>query len=216
MPPRFALVVVFIALLAAALLPSTPGHPLHGQTPQQEPSPQPTTVISPIAGNWTLLVNLDESGPPATLLSTLRPWATTAFTFDARTDRFRTFRFGRPQLSDLATLEAGQAFWLFVPPERLEGDLTFWEQPALIRNQPATLRPGFNLVAWTGTQGVRIAAAVGTLPIRGAWLWDPLRQRFDVWDPALPLSLQTNFALEYGVGLWIDLAGVSVLTWEQP
>ncbi|MEE9277906.1 MAG: hypothetical protein V3V06_05805, partial [Dehalococcoidia bacterium] len=161
-------------------------------------------------------VNLDESGPPATLLSTLRPWATAAFTFDARTDRFRTFRFGQPQLSDLSTLEAGRAFWLFVPPERLEGDLTFWQQPALIRNRSATLRPGFNLVGWTGTQGVRIADAVGTLPIRRAWLWDPLRQRFDVWDLALPLSLQTNFALEYGAGLWIDVGGTSVLTWEQP
>ncbi len=78
------------------------------------------------------------------------------------------------------------------------------------------MQPGFNLAAWTGSDRVRISLALTGLPVRRAFSWDPVLQRFDVWDPALPLALQKDFELEYGQGLWLELGGAVAVDWEQP
>lgn len=181
----------------------------------QEPEPGPP-VISPVGEHWTLLVNLGDAASPAALLASLDDWVTAAFTFNPASGAFRTYRAGLPALSDLTTIESGQAFWAFVPSGRLGADITFWEQPAGVRNVAQELRPGFNLVPWTGAEGVPIAEAIAGLPVRRAYSWDPVRQRFDVWDPALPDALRADIVLEYGQGLWIDLDATQPVTWEQP
>ena len=149
-------------------------------------------------------------------MGSLVQWADSAFVFDAATARFRSFRAAQPFLSDLNVIESGQPFWVFVPPDRLDGDITFWEQDATVRNQSVTLAPGFNLAAWTGTQGTRISQAVQLLPIRRAFLWDAVAQSFLIWDPGLPAAIQSDFELEYGAGLWIDVAGSQSIEWPQP
>ena len=215
MPPR-ALSLALLLLLATFLW--RPAGSALAQPPDdadEAPPPAAATLISPVAAPWTLLVNLGESAAPAELLASLRPWADAAFSFDAASGRFRTFRFDRPALSDLTRIGSGEAFWLFLPPERLEGDLTFWEQDARVRDGAVDLRPGFNLVAWTGSDGVPISVALGALPVRRAALWDAVAQRFAIWNPDLPPALRDDFVLEYGVGLWVDLAGSAAVLWEQ-
>ena len=208
--PLIAIVPVLLLVAVFAL------HSLAPADAQSPDEPAPTTLTSPIAGNWTLLTNTGEAGPPSTVLGSLLQWADSAFTFDAATGRFRSFRVDQPFLSDLNVIEAGQPFWVFVPPDRLDGDITFWQQDAMVRNQPVTLTPGFNLAAWTGTQGTRISQAAQSLPIRRAFLWDAVAQSFLLWDPSLPPAIQSDFELEYGAGLWIDVTGAQSVVWQQP
>ncbi len=207
------LIAIVAFVLLAGLVAQQPSTPAGAQTPDDPP---PSTLISPIAGSWTLLVNTSVAGPPQTVLGSLLQWADSAFTFEAASQTFRSFRAAQPFLSDLDFIAAGQPFWIFVPPARLDGDITFWEQPATVRNQSVTLVPGFNLSAWTGTQGVRISQAVQSIPVRRAFLWDAVGQSFLVWDPTLPAIIQSDFELEYGAGLWVDLSGTQSVVWEQP
>ena len=173
------------------------------------------TLVTPLAGNWTLLVNLGASTTPAAIFTGLPQQPTAAFTYDPGSRRFRIFRPDLPQISDLEIVAAGEVFWVFIPASGLDGDLTFWTQPALERNRAVALQPGFNLVPWTGGDGVRIAQAVAGLPVQRVFFWDAQRQRYEVWDSALPPLIQNDFALEYGVGLWVFVDGFVSVTWEQ-
>ena len=201
--------IVSIALLAG--LVSSGG----GATRAQDGAAQ-TSIFSPIAGGFTLLVNLDEASDPASMLASIDDFVSAAFAFDADIGRFRSFRVGQPALSDLRSVGRGTAFWVFVPPERLDGDLTFWEQPTSVRNMAQDLVPGFNLVAWTGSDGVAISEAVDGLPVRKVFSWDVAAQRFEIWDPTGPASISVDFALEYGQGMWLDLGGTETVVWLQP
>ncbi|HJN91915.1 MAG TPA: hypothetical protein QGF05_04195 [Dehalococcoidia bacterium] len=215
--PRRPIVAPLLALLACGILllggalsgPVDAPARAFGQAEDGSPAP----VISPVGGNWTLLVNLGPDTAPTDLLRPLDAWVTSAFTFDGLSKRFHTFRRGLPALSTLQVIGEGEAFWAFVPPDRLEGDLTFWTQDPGVRNQTQQLHPGFNLVPWTGQSGLAVSLATIGLPIRRAYSWDPLRQAFDVWNPDLPAALQVDFQLEYGQGLWLDLS--SSADWEQ-
>ena len=172
-------------------------------------------VISPVGSGWSLLVNLGPAVDPATLLGPIDEWVASAFTFDPADGSFQVFRAGLPLLSDLDRIESGQAFWVFSPPARLLGDVTFWQQPAGVRDLSVALVPGFNLVPWTGSEGVRVSESVAGLPVERAYRWDVVSQAFVIWNPALPTSLQADFTLEYGEGLWIDLGGNATVVWQQ-
>ena len=213
-PLRWLTGVPLIAALIGVLIAAAVLVPPARASEPAEPDPPPP-LISPVAGSWTLLVNLGPAVDPAALLQPLDDWVTSAFTFDPDSKRFRTFRRGLPALSDLQVIGEGEAFWVFVPPDRLEGDLTFWSQQPNVAGQTQVLRPGFNLVPWTGQDGLAVSLATIALPIRRALSWDPLRQEFDVWNPDLPAALPVDFELEYGQGLWIDLGGSEALDWEQ-
>ena len=97
------------------------------------------------------------------------------------------------------------------PPDRLLGDVTFWEQLAGVRNLAVGLRPGFNLVPWTGSDGARVSEEMGRLPVDRAYRWDPVGQAFVIWSSPLPAGLQVDFTLEYGEGLGFELGGNSAM-----
>ncbi len=173
----------------------------------------PDRVISPVAGGWTLLANLGPAAPPATVLGSLQSQVDGVFTFNSASGRFAIYRPGQPLLSDLAQIDAGQAFWVHVDPARFDGDLFLWEQLASVQRQDVSLRRGFNLVAWTGSDGVALSVALAGLPVRRAYVWDAAAQGYDVWDTALPASLRTDVPLEYGMGLWLEV--IAPATWVQ-
>ena len=198
-------------ILIAAVAPLSP---TDAQAPDDEAGP-PATLISPVAGGWTLLVNLGDAGPPAAVLGLLRDFVTAAFARDDSLRRFRTYRPGFPGLSDLAEIAAGQPFWVRVPADRLQDDLYLWEQPATQADLAVPLRPGFNLVPWTGTDGLSVSAATAGIAVRRAYLWDLSQQRYRVWGSDLPPFVRDDFELEYGAAIWLDLAGSMSVTWEQ-
>ena len=175
----------------------------------------PARVIQPIVGGWSLLANTGPATSPADLLAPIEDLVTAAFTFDATQDGWRAYRPGTPAPTDLRVVEAGQALWVFVPPARLDGDIAFLEVPASARNLPTTLEPGFTLVGWTGTDGLRVSAALEGLPVRRAYQWEAVSQRYRTWSPSPHAAASEDFPLEYGAGLWIDLSGDESVVWMQ-
>ena len=182
-------------------------------TAQEDGSPAP--VIQPIAGGWSLLANTGPAVSPADLLRPIADLVTAAYTFDATQDDFLTYRPGAPSQTDLLLVESGEALWVLVPADRLDGDIAFLEVPASARNLHATLEPGFTLVGWTGSEGLRVSEATEGLPIRRAYQWEAASQRYRTWIPSLPAAGRDDFPLEYGAGLWIDLGGDESVVWEQ-
>ena len=208
-PPALPVVAALILALAVA------GAALTGNiaTAQDEESPAP--VLHPISEGWSLLANTGPATSPADLLAPIEDLVTAAFTFDPAEGRFRAYRPDLPDRTDLLLVESGQALWVFVPPDRLDGDVAFLELPASVRDLPATLDPGFTLVGWTGTDGLRISEATEGLPVRRAYQWEAASQRYRTWIPSLPASLRDDFPLEYGAGVWIDLDGDESVVWVQ-
>ena len=176
----------------------------------------PDTVVQPISGGWSLLANTGPASTPPALLAPLDQLATAAFTFDAEEKRFHSFYAGQPGQSDLTLIGEGEAFWIFVPPARLDGDLALLGIPTEVRGTAVELQPGFTLVGWTGSDGVRISEAMVGLPVRRVFSWEVAAQQFAIWDPLLPAVLREDFTLEYGAGLWVDLGGTEVVVWDQP
>ena len=206
--PLAVLLVLAIAVVAA-------GWAAGGRIVSAQDAPSPAPVIQPIAGGWSLLANTGPATSPADLLAPIADLVTAAFTFDPAADRFRAYRPGLPGQTDLVRVESGQALWVIVPPDRLDGDIAFLEVPASERNLPATLEPGFTLVGWTGTDGLRISEATEGLPVRKAYQWEAASQRYRTWIPSLPAFARDDFPLEYGAGLWIDLGGDEAVVWVQ-
>ena len=202
-------------LLGVALAVVAAGWAAGGRIVSAQDAPSPAPVIQPIAGGWSLLANTGPATSPADLLAPIEDLVTAAFTFDPAADRFRAYRPGVPGQSDLVQVESGQALWVIVPPDRLDGDIAFLELPASARDLPATLEPGFTLVGWTGTDGLRISEATEGLPVRKAYQWEAASQGYRTWIPSLPAFARDDFPLEYGAGLWIDLGGDEAVVWVQ-
>ncbi len=202
-------------LLGVALAVVAAGWAAGGRIVSAQDAPSPAPVLQPIAGGWSLLANTGPAASPADLLAPIEDLVTAAFTFDPAADRFRAYRPGVPGQSDLVQVESGQALWVIVPPDRLDGDIAFLEVPASARDLPATLEPGFTLVGWTGTDGLPISEATEGLPVRKAYQWEAASQRYRTWIPSLPAFARDDFPLEYGAGLWIDLGGDEAVVWVQ-
>ncbi len=172
-------------------------------------------VLQPITEGWSLLANTGRGASPAVLLAPLDGLVAAAFTYDAAQDEFLEYRPGEPGRGELTWIESGQAFWILVPAGRLGGDIAFLELPARARHLPVTLLPGFNLVGWTGEDGLSASRATVGLPVRRVLQWDGASQRYRVWDTRLPAELRDDFPLEYGAGLWIELRSSRPVPWYQ-
>ena len=205
--------ITAVLILALALVAG--GFAAGGATVTAQEDGSPAPVIQPIAGGWSLLANTGPAVSPADLLAPIEDLVTAAFTFDPTRNRFRAYRPGVPERTDLVLVETGEALWVFVPPARLDGDIAFLEVPASASNLPTTLEPGFTLVGWTGTDGLRVSEATEGLPVRRAYQWEAASQRYRTWIPSLPAAARDDFPLEYGAGLWIDLGGDESVVWEQ-
>ena len=78
-----------------------------------------------------------------------------------------------------------------------------------------SLRPGWNLVGWTGAP---MTPAEATAPIReaidGVFTWDQDAQAFLAYREGAPAFLNTLAEVPTGTGLW--LFATKEVTWEQP
>ena len=194
--------------MRSALVPRT----LAAQDPEE---PASNTLVSPIAGGWSLLVNLGPETLVTAIADAIEPRPGALFVFDPIPQSFHSYRPASPSLATITSIDGGRAFWLFVDPIDLDGDFSVWEQPAELRALTVTLRPGFNLAPWTGADGVAISEAVDGFPVRRAYFWDVGDQRFRTRDPALPGLISDDFRLEYGFALWLDLDGADNVEWQQ-
>jgi hypothetical protein len=208
-PTALPVIAALILALAAA------GATVTGNTATAQEAESPAPVLHPITEGWSLLANTGPATSPAALLAPLDGLVTAAFAYDATQDRFRAYRPSAPSRSDLTWIEAGQALWLLVPAGRLDGDIAFLALPGLARDLPTTLEPGLTLVGWTGADGRLVSQATAHLPVRRVLQWDGAAQRYRVWDTRVPERRRDDFPLEYGAGLWVDLAGEESVVWRQ-
>ncbi|HJN92158.1 MAG TPA: hypothetical protein QGF05_05470 [Dehalococcoidia bacterium] len=78
------------------------------------------------------------------------------------------------------------------------------------------LQAGFNLVMWTGPDGTPVADAIGGLgdALRALFTYDGTNQVFRSFRPALPAALNSATTLNFGDGVWIQVARDAA--WDQP
>lgn len=79
-----------------------------------------------------------------------------------------------------------------------------------------TLRPDWNLEAWTGPS-TPIEDALGPLlnSLADAFTWDVGKQAFRSFSPGRAAFLNTLSELRFGDGVWLRLAGGGSVTWRQ-
>ena len=136
------------------------------------------------------------------------------FVFDGAAQTFLQYRATSPVvLSNLKTLKPGHAVWLFIN----NPDGTVWQQSRGDLLPAIQLQAGANLVAWLGEAKVSVVDAVMSLgeSVDKFFFWDPAKQGFLSFNPALPDSLaylNTAQTLAFGIGIWLLMEQEA--TWE--
>ena len=135
--------------LAAALLPNAP-------TAAADSGDAITTELRPglnLAG-WT-----QPETPVAAIFDAI-PRLTYVYAWDADDQWFRWATLtASGVVGDLEVLTPGMGLWLDVGGE----EAFAWTRPLILQAGLADLRPGWNLVAWAGRDGIATAAAVAEL-----------------------------------------------------
>jgi hypothetical protein len=173
------------------------------------PAPPPPREVALLVG-WNLITWTGDETPVASALAGL-PAVASVYAWDAAAREYRSYRRGVPaRLNRLSTLRAGDGLWV------LAGQPAIWRMPGLGRERSVSLAAGFNLVGWTGPDGValaRIADAIGPAVV-AIWLYDPLTPRFRVFRPGAPPGRNSATTINHGEGLWLLLERAVI--WPQP
>ena len=162
-----------------------------------------------IAG-WNLVSWTGEPTPPGVAISAT-PAIAALLTWDPITEDFLTHRPQSPALlNNLALLRPGDGIWLFADAPAI------WQQPDIAIARRVDLAPGFNLLSWTGPDGVAIATALAGLEgaLIVAFTYDPLADRFLIFQPQGPAFINTATTLNHGDGVWVQVN--LPVVWEQP
>ena len=104
---------------------------------------------------------------------------------------------------DLKALTPGMGLWLYVGGnEPVE-----WVRPHVPESLRVALKPGLNLVAWSGLNDIPIVQALAGLDPSGSWLWNAETRRMeDSADSSLQL-------LQRGDALWLRVS--QEMKWRQ-
>ena len=169
--------------------------------------------VFPLVRGWNLVGWTDTTASAADATALIEGEFEVLFTWDSQSQTFLRFDpEAPPVLNSLTELKQGDGVWIL--RQRLaEID---WPQPLITSSRDVSLSPGFNLVTWTGPDGVPIEEAVREIEGRLLVLftWDETRQTFLRFDPqALPI-LNTATQLRFGEGVWIEVSAPTV--WRQP
>ncbi len=173
------------------------------------PAPAPPRDVALLVG-WNLITWTGDETPVAAALAAL-PAVGAVFAWDTAAGGYLTYRRGVPAaLNRLTTLRPGDGLWVLARQPMI------WRMPGLGRERTVPLAPGFNLVGWTGPDGVapaRIAQSIGPAVVV-IYRFDPLTQRFRVFRPGTPSARGAPTAINHGEGLWIQME--SAVIWPQP
>ena len=90
-----------------------------------------------------------------------------------------------------------------------------WQMPQPQGPLSIGLLPGFNLVLWSGENGINTIDAIASLgsAVETLLVWDAGAQRFLSFTPGLPGFLNEASSLFYGAGVWINVD--RAITWNQ-
>ena len=124
------------------------------------------------------------------------------FAWDADTEQFRTYRPGAPAfLNDLDVIESGAGIWVLADWSGASLDI-----PTLPLPDGVSLRPGLNLVAWSGLDGIAVADAIASAKgsIASVSAFDAAARQFRSFSPAAPAVVNTLGQLTSAQGLWVQ------------
>ena len=167
----------------------------------------PGTVETRTVGlgiGWNLTAWLGPGTPVADAVAGLGGALQGLFTWDPAGQRFLRYQPGGPAfLNTVATLEPGQGVWVLLTAD------ADWDQdflPGLQQRRSVRLVPGFNLIAWTGPEGLDPTAAFGVDPtvLGGAFTFDGAGQQFRRFQPGGLAALNSLTGLPFGSGLWLQ------------
>ena len=158
-------------------------------------------------------------GPATSVEEATRPIAgafDALFGWDPARQALTTWRRQLPAgLRDLTMLNTEDAFWINVTAPAGVA----WEQPLLAETSPARrLVPGWNLIAWTGADGVtprKIFAPLGNV-FAAAFAFAPETDDFRVFGTDRPAQLNTLATVNSGDALWLLMNAATTLAFTTP
>lgn len=143
-------------------------------------------------------------------LFTQVPEAELVYAWDASESQFR---FAVPGFDvNLKTIQPGMGLFL-----RIGGDQPVeWQQPTVANGEWVDLKPGPNLVAWTGPSGTPVDLAVRSIgeSLEQVHYWIPEASDFGVYEPSAPSGSMEMPELQRGDALWVFNA--TETRWLQP
>ena len=195
-----AVAVSGAALLAAAALSATP------ETADAHPNHPVTTVLQP---GFNLAGWIEPEAGVADLFEAI-PELEAAYAWDAGEQRYRSASRGRQ--GDLTTLTPGMGLWLEISgDEQVPWTRIGHADPAA---GLATLREGWNLVAWSGGENASFEHAFATLDAGSQFVlaWDTESQWFASYAPGATRG--GDRVIRHGDAVWVSSSGER--RWLQP
>lgn len=135
------------------------------------------------------------------------------FVWDAEAQQYLSYAPAlSPALNTLDELGFGDGVWIHVT----NSAGVAWDVPAFGSPRSAPLAAGFNLVAWTGPDGLGVVEATAALggALTALYTWDADAQEFRAYRPGGPSIANTAATLRHGHGVWMEMSAPA--TWEQP
>ena len=168
-----------------------------------------TTTLRP---GWNLTGWTTEETDAGALFEAI-PALEAAYAWDAGTQSFKRASSDDAEgAGDLTTIAPGMGLWLHLGGE----EPVTWTRPVAPEGGVVSLRPGWNLVAWTGRDGAAPEDAFAFLrqDLLAAAVWESAAGEFQLHYPDAPPGVSTLQRLELGEGLWLKV-GVA-RRWLQP
>ncbi len=189
--------------------PAVEPPPTAATSPEGEP-PETGTVTTSLHPGWNLVGWVGPPTPASELFAAI-PELTAVYAWDREARRYRGAARSAGG-SGLGQIARGQGLWLRVGG----GQTVEWARPLSREGRLVSLRPGLNLVVWTGRDQIPAQEALARLgdALGGASLWNPGRQEYERYDPHAADGAVAPPPLRHGDALWLDVTARA--RWWQP
>ena len=176
-------------------------------------SNQTPTPMVELIGGWNLVTYSGPYTTPADFAAQFGNSVKSIYKWSAYTQNFSYFISSGPIfLNTLSSIMSGDAIWIYINRS------VSWSRPAFSGTRLVVLRPGWNLVSWTGpnTASVTEVFSFITTPY-SIFKWDTINRVFLRFSSTVPHSLNSITALNHGDAVWVFLQNaIDPISWTQP
>ena len=172
----------------------------------------PEMITTELQPGWNLAGWTEEKAPVADLFDAI-PQLEAVYSWDAATQSFRgAVRSDSGPEGALDTVAPGLGLWLAIGG----AEQVPWTRPILPSSGLVSLAQGWNLVNWSGHEGLPPAEAFASLgaELRGAAAWDLTTGQFALYYAEAPPAFNTLPPLVRGEAVWLHSA--TARHWLQP
>ncbi len=174
-----------------------------------------TPAAIALEAGWNLVAWLGQTTDVATALAPIAGAVDTLFTWAPDAGFLRFSPAGPGFLNQVEFLAPGQGVWV------LATQAATWNQqgsPAALLDRTVVLGAGFNLVAWTGAEGLSPAEVFdpASAVINAVIDYDAAAPGFRQHFPGAAPFLNTLGGLRFGHALWIDASAPAALDIAAP